>query len=118
MQEPDDLTRSAETPPPSLYVQAGAFSDQRNAERVLDRLHTGGLPGAFIYTPPDSTPASAQASACSPSVPGDSPDSPVRACAHILYRVRLGPISTVPELDQLAAKLRALGFPDARLATD
>jgi hypothetical protein len=35
-----------------------------------------------------------------------------------LYRVRLGPISSVPEFDQLAAKLKALGFPDARLATD
>jgi rare lipoprotein A len=92
VQEPDELTRSAETPPPSLYVQAGAFSDQRNAEHVLDRLHTGGLPSAFILAPPDGKPA--------------------------LYRVRLGPISSVPEFDQLAAKLKALGFPDARLATD
>jgi hypothetical protein len=32
--------------------------------------------------------------------------------------VRLGPISSVPEFDQLAAKLKALGYPDARLATD
>ena len=35
-----------------------------------------------------------------------------------LYRVRLGPISSVPEFDRLAAKLKALGYPDARLATD
>jgi hypothetical protein len=118
VQEPDELTRSAELPPPSLYVQAGAFSDQRNAQRVLDRLHTGGLPGAFIFAPPEGNPASAQASACSPSVQGDSRESPVRACAHPLYRVRLGPISSVPEFDQLAAKLKALGYPDARLATD
>jgi rare lipoprotein A len=92
VQEPDELTRSAEIPPPSLYVQAGAFSDQDNARRVLDRLHTGGLSSAFILAPPD----------------GKAP----------LYRVRLGPISSVPEFDQLAAKLKALGFPDARLATD
>jgi rare lipoprotein A len=144
VQEPDELTRSAETPPPSLYVQVGAFSDQRNAERVLDRLHTGGLRSAFIFAPPEGNPASvqasacspsaqsdsrespvrpcappsAQASACSPSGQGDSRESPVRACAHPLYRVRLGPISSVPEFDQLAAKLKALGFPDARLATD
>jgi rare lipoprotein A len=90
--EPDDLTRSAQTPPPSLYVQAGAFADQRNAQRVLDRLHAGGLPGAFVLAPLDGKPT--------------------------LYRVRLGPISSVPEFDELAAKLRALGFPDARLATD
>jgi rare lipoprotein A len=113
VQEPDDLTRSAELPPPALYVQAGAFSDQSNAQRVLDRLHAGGLPGAFIFAPPEGQPTSAQASACSPSVQGDS-----RACAHPLYRVRLGPISSVPEFDQLAAKLKALGYPDARLATD
>jgi rare lipoprotein A len=92
VQDPDELARSAQTPPPVLYVQAGAFADQRNAQRVLDRLRTGGLPGAFILAPPDG-----------------------RAT---LYRVRLGPISTVPEFDQLAARLRALGFPDARLATD
>jgi rare lipoprotein A len=92
VQEPDDLTRSAEAPPPALYVQIGAFSDQNNAQRVLDRLHTGGLSSAFILSPPDGKPP--------------------------LYRVRLGPIGTVPEFDQLAARLRVLGYPDARLATD
>jgi rare lipoprotein A len=92
VQEPDELTRSAQTPPPALYVQVGAFADQRNAQRVLDRLHTGGLPSALILAPPDGQPA--------------------------LYRVRLGPISSVPEFDQLTARLKALGFPDARLAMD
>jgi rare lipoprotein A len=90
--EPDELTRSAQAPPPTLYVQAGAFADQRNAQRVLDRLNAGGLRGAFILAPLDGKPT--------------------------LYRVRLGPISSVPEFDQLAAKLKALGYPDARLATD
>jgi rare lipoprotein A len=92
VQEPDDLTRSAEAPPPALYVQVGAFADQGNAQRVLDRLHTGGIPSAFILAPPDGKPP--------------------------LYRVRLGPISTVPEFDQLAARLKSLGYADARLATD
>src|SRR5262249_46061360 len=90
--QPDELTRSAQAPPPALYVQAGAFADQRNAQRVLDRLQAGGLRGAFILAPPNGKPA--------------------------LYRVRRGPISSVPEFDELAAKLRALGLPDARLATD
>jgi rare lipoprotein A len=92
VQEPDNLTRSAETPPPALYVQVGAFADQSNAQRVLDRLKTGGIPKAFILSPPN----------------GQAP----------LYRVRLGPISSVPEFDVLAAKLKGLGYPDARLATD
>jgi rare lipoprotein A len=73
-------------------VQAGAFADQSNARRVLQRLRSGGIPNAFILSPPDGKPT--------------------------VYRVRLGPISSVPEFDQLAAKLKTLGFPDARLATD
>jgi hypothetical protein len=58
----------------------------------LDRLHTGGLSSAFILAPPDGNPP--------------------------LYRVRVGPISTVPEFDQLATRLKELGFADSRLATD
>lgn len=92
VQEPDELTRSSETPPPALYVQAGAFSDQGNAQRLSDRLHKAGIPSAFILAPPDGKPP--------------------------LYRVRLGPITSVPEFDQLAARLKTLGIPDARLATD
>lgn len=92
VQDPDELTRAAQAPPPALYIQAGAFSDQHNAQRVVDRLHNGGLASAVILTPPDGKPP--------------------------LYRVRLGPVSTVPEFDQLAAKLKALGIPDARLVTD
>ena len=92
VQEPDNLTRSAQAPPPSLYVQVGAFADQSNAQRVLSRLKSGGLGSAFILSPPDGQPQ--------------------------LYRVRLGPISSVPEFDTLAAKLKVLGYPDARLAND
>lgn len=92
VQEPDNLTRTAQQPPPALYVQVGAFSDQSNAQRALSRLKSGGLPGAFILSPPDGQPA--------------------------LYRVRLGPIGSVPEFDTLAAKLKVLGYPDARLAND
>lgn len=91
-QEPDTLTRTTQLPPPTLYVQAGAYVDQHNAQRVVSRLHSGGLSSAFIVAPPDGKAR--------------------------LYRVRLGPISSVAEFDQLAARLAALGFPDARLASD
>ena len=40
---PDVLTRSAESPPPALYVQAGAFADEGNAQRLLGRLRGAGL---------------------------------------------------------------------------
>ena len=90
---PDVLTRSAELPPPVLYVQAGAFADPQNAQRLLARLQAAGLGSAFVAPPPA----------------GHSPP---------LYRVRLGPVASVAEFDALAARLAALGVSDARLAVD
>jgi rare lipoprotein A len=89
---PDVLTRSVESPPPTLYVQAGAFADQQNAERLLGRLKASGLMNAFVALP----------------LEGKSR----------LYRVRLGPVGSVAEFDALAARLAALGISDARLALD
>ena len=89
---PDVLTRSSAEPPPALYVQAGAFADQQNAQRLLTRLQAAGLERAFIALPPPSG-------------------------AH-LYRVRLGPVESVAQFDELAARLAALGIADARLAIE
>ena len=91
--EPDNLTRSSEAPPPTLYVQVGAFSDERNATRAVERLHAAGLATAFVRMPADGR--------------GDR-----------LFRVRVGPVSSVAEFDQLAARLAAVGFANARLAND
>jgi rare lipoprotein A len=88
---PDALTRSAELPPPALYVQAGAFADAQNAQRLLERLQAAGLASAFIALPPPGKP---------------------------LYRVRLGPVGSVADFDELTARLAALGIHDARLALD
>ena len=89
---PDQLTRSVESPPPALYVQAGAFADPHNAQHLLERLHGAGLASAFVLSPLEGKTR--------------------------LYRVRLGPIGSVEDFDQLAARLAALGVPDARLAVD
>jgi rare lipoprotein A len=89
---PDELTRTDLSPPPSLYVQAGAFADVHNAERLLGRLQAAGLAGAFVT-------------------------SPLQGGSH-LYRVRLGPVGSVAEFDALTARLAALGITDARLALD
>jgi rare lipoprotein A len=90
--QPDNLTRISETPPPPLYVQAGAFADQSNAERAIKRLRAAGLTNAFIAPPANDKP--------------------------LLYKVRVGPINDVAQFDQLAARLAALGFAGARLAMD
>ena len=89
---PDVLTRTTAQPPPALYVQAGAFTDQQNAQRLLERLQAAGLERAFIALP-------------------------LQSGAH-LYRVRLGPVESVAQFDQLTARLAALGIADARLAIE
>jgi rare lipoprotein A len=89
---PDKLTRVAETPPPDLFVQAGAFSSEENARRLHERLRAAGLSNAFVASPLD----------------GKSR----------LYRVRLGPVKSVSEFDRLVTRLGTLGIPDARLAAD
>lgn len=88
---PDILTPVAEHPPPALYVQVGAFAVERNAARVLARLHAAGLAGAFVLGPPETRSR--------------------------LYRVRIGPVGGVPEFDRLVARLTALGYPGAQLVT-
>jgi rare lipoprotein A len=93
---PDDpqsqaLTRASEAPPPTLYVQAGAFAVPANAEGLRLRLQQAGMSNVLVLPP--------------------LPD-------HHLYRVRLGPIGSVADFDALAARLATLGVPDARLALD
>lgn len=85
------LTRTTQSPPPTLYVQAGAFAVAANAKGLLQRLHGAGLDNAFVLPPQ----------------PGGH-----------LYRVRVGPVASVADFDALAARLATLGVPDARLAPD
>ena len=89
---PDPLTRASGLPPQDLYVQAGAFSDEQNARRLAERLRGGGLDNVLIASPPDGKPR--------------------------MYRVRVGPVGSAREFDQLVARLATLGVPDARLAAD
>lgn len=77
---------AAAAPSATVYLQAGAFADPRNAERVLERLRGGGVPAAFVMQPRA----------------GDS-----------LFRVRVGPLASVEDLDRWAARLAQLGFADA-----
>ena len=89
----DKLTRASELPPRDLYVQAGAFSDEQNARRLLDRLRAAGITNALVSSPPD----------------GKYPR---------VFRVRLGPVASSREFDQLVGRLSTLGIPDARLWAD
>jgi rare lipoprotein A len=82
------------TPPPgnALFVQAGAFSAEANASKLLSQLQAQGVRNAFVRAD---------------DVNGKR-----------LYRVRIGPIPSVPQFDRIIARLKSLGVADARLALD
>jgi rare lipoprotein A len=93
----DNLRRSDETPPQTLYVQAGAFADEANAKRLVQRLQAGGITNCVVRGPQ------------SQGSPGSGPQ---------LFRVRVGPVASTVEFDNVAARLAKLGISDVRLATD
>ncbi len=85
------LTRASETPPPELYVQVGAFSEEQNAWRLFERLRAAGFANAFVLARPEKS---------------------------RLYRVRLGPVAGVTQYDELVARLEKFGITDPRLTYD
>jgi rare lipoprotein A len=93
--QPAAAPEPAAAAPPSVasrfYIQVGAFSQAENARRAAQKLRAAGLEHVMTLAP--------------------SPGQP-------LERVRIGPISSVQEFDQLVARLSSLGFPAARLAQD
>lgn len=85
-------------PPPAapatsaLFVQAGAFGNEANAARLLGQLRARGFDKSFVRED---------------QVNGQR-----------IFRVRVGPIPSVPEFDKAVAQLKALGLADARLASE
>ena len=75
-----------------FYTQVGAFADEGNAERLRQRLAAAGFGNVAVTT-------------------GRSADRNVQ-------RVRVGPVGTVAEYDQVVSRLLAAGFEQVVLATD
>jgi len=75
-----------------LFVQAGAFSDSANAERLAARLRGGGYGRIFVR---DDLIAGRR-----------------------MFRVRIGPVPDVPEFDRIVLALEQAGVHDAHLAMD
>jgi rare lipoprotein A len=75
-----------------LFVQAGAFADPANAERLAAKLRGGGYGKIFVR---DDLIAGRK-----------------------MYRVRVGPVPDVPEFDRIVAALERAGVHDAHLAMD
>jgi rare lipoprotein A len=78
--------------PGGLFIQAGAFSDPKNAEHLVERLRGGGYGKVFVR------------------------DDEI--AGRRMYRVRIGPVSNVAEYDRIVAALERAGINDAHLALD
>ena len=76
--------------PTNIYVQAGAFSEFNNANRVRSTL--SGL--------------------------GPTNVTQVNTGQKMVFRVRLGPVKSVAEADKLLAQVAASGYPEARVIVD
>ncbi len=81
---------AAAAQPAAYYAQAGAYGSRENAEALAVRLRDAGIPGVTVT---DSS-----------------------ADGRALFRVRAGPVATLPDFDALIERLRAAGARDARLA--
>jgi rare lipoprotein A len=76
----------------TLFVQAGAFANPENAQRLAEKLRGGGYGKVFVR------------------------DDLIGG--RKLYRVRIGPVPDVPEFDRIVAALEQAGVRDAHLALD
>lgn len=88
----EPVAGAAPVPATALFVQAGAFGTEANATRLLAQLRAKGFDKSFVRE--------------------DQVDG------RRIFRVRVGPIPTVPQFDKAVAQLKALGLSDARLAAD
>jgi rare lipoprotein A len=77
---------------PTLFVQAGAFSDPANADRLVEKLRGGGYGKVFVRDD--------------------------QIAGRRMYRVRIGPIPDVADFDRVVAALERAGVHDAHLALD
>jgi len=88
----EQVKTSNETATPSMFLQVGAFSSQTNAQGLHNKL----LNAAFQRT----------------AITSATPNG------NTVYRVRIGPLSTVDEADQLVDQLSALGINETRVVID
>lgn len=95
---PEQTTNHVPAPAPAppmtvrLFLQAGAFSERVNAERLSDRLRP--VAGKLVYV------------------------SPIIVDGTALYRVRVGPIPDVVKADQLTNRIIAMGMEAPRIVLE
>ncbi len=83
---------TSEATAPKIFAQVGAFGERSNAAGRLAQLSRSGISDAFIHEDTSASPT--------------------------LYRVRIGPVASVAQYDQVVEKLRSLGIKDPYLITE
>lgn len=89
---------STATAGPKLYLQVGAFAQRDNAVSLRNRLEREALRPIFVQSSQDGR-------------NGGADTAP-------LYRVRIGPLTSVEEGDRLTERAAQLGVPDARIVVE
>jgi len=75
-----------------LYIQAGAFADRSNAERLASRLRSGNYGTVFVRD--------------------------AQSGGKTFYRVRIGPVADVAAFDRTVKAIESAGVTDAHLALE
>jgi rare lipoprotein A len=83
----DTQVTPAQSDAAPLYVQAGAFKEEANAQKLIERIQQVGIANVFL-----------------------------RRDVRSLFRVRIGPIADAGEFDRIVSQLKSMGIQEARLA--
>jgi rare lipoprotein A len=83
----ENQAREESTSSSPLFIQAGAFKDELNAQKLADRIRLMGVGTVFV-----------------------------RKDTSALFRVRIGPLADVAGFDRIISQLQSIGITDARLA--
>ncbi len=90
--QPSSESSPTDTQEPKRYLQVGAFSERGKAEKLRSRLQE--------------------------HAPGNIQISSSKKAQSTIYRVRIGPLASVEETDQMAARLSDLGIRESQIVSD
>lgn len=89
---PSPVAAPAGDPAGSMYVQVGAFGEPDNAEKLAQKLNSGGVSKVAVHKPSGQEP--------------------------MIYRVRIGPVSTVVEYDRIVRQVESLAILETQLVIE
>jgi peptidoglycan lytic transglycosylase len=87
--KPPPVVEPAVDPAGSIYVQVGAFGEQGNAKKLAQKLNNGGISKVAVHKQNGQLP--------------------------MIYRVRIGPLSSVIEYDRIVRQVEGLAILETQL---